>query len=83
MTNIISTKITVFRNLKDYKFMPKLEKEKYLEIEAKVDDVLKDLTKINLTSTNGNTINFLNQNQILTAGCLSSDLISKCFYNFP
>lgn len=65
MTNIISTKITVFRNLKDYKFMPKLEKEKYLEIEAKVDDALKDLTKINLTSTNGNTINFLNQNNLL------------------
>ena len=46
MTNIISTKISVFRKLKDYKFMPKLEQGKIDEIEDKIDVALKDLTKM-------------------------------------
>ena len=67
MTNIISTKISVFRNLKDYKFMPKLEQGKIDEIEDKIDVALKDLTKINLENTNSPTINFLKQNRLLNS----------------
>ncbi len=66
MTNIINTKISVYRNLKDYKFMPKLEKEKYAEIENKVDVALNDLTKINLENTNSATINYIKQNNLLS-----------------
>ena len=53
MNSIIQTKISVFRNLKDYKFMPKLEQEKYAEIEQKVDDALSNLTNWN------NSLSFL------------------------
>lgn len=68
MTNIIRTKISVYRNLKDYKFMPKLEQNKNTEIEQKVDDALKDLTKLNLGSTNQATLNFLRQSNLIENG---------------
>ncbi len=68
MTNIIRTKVSVFRNLKDYKFMPKLEQNKYAEIEQKVDEALKDLTKLNLGNTNQATLNFLRQSDLIVNG---------------
>ncbi len=67
MNSIIQTKISVFRNLKDYKFMPKLEQEKYAEIEQKVDAALSNLTKINPNNTNQHTLNFLKQNKLLNS----------------
>lgn len=64
MNNIISTKISAFRNLKDYKFMPKLEQEKYSEIENKIDS-LTGFTKLRLENTNQSTIKFLKQNKLI------------------
>lgn len=65
MNNIIATKISVYRNLKDYKFMPKLEQNKYAEIETLADKALGSLTKINPSNTNQHTLNFLLQNKLL------------------
>lgn len=65
MTNIISTKISIFRNLKDYKFMPKLEADKAKEIEAKVDANLSGFTKITPQTSNEHTKNFLMQTKLL------------------
>lgn len=47
--------------------MPKLEQEKYAEIEQKVDDALANLTKINPSNTNQHTLNFLKQNKLLNS----------------
>ena len=41
MNNVVSTNITLFRNLKDYKFVPKIEQEKKIEIIEKVSTALK------------------------------------------
>ncbi len=50
MNNVIYTKVSVFRNLKDYKFMPKLEANKKQEIETKLADALTGFSKIDLNS---------------------------------
>ena len=41
MINVISTKVTISRNLKDFKFVPKLDLEHKQEIIKILDNVLK------------------------------------------
>ena len=60
MNNVISTKVKIFRNVKDYKFVPKLEVEKQNEIIDKITSALKDkLSLINLNSTDAKVIEAL------------------------
>ncbi len=51
MNNVIFTKATIFRNIKDYKFVPKLEEEKKGEIVDKLTTALKGkMSLLNLPS---------------------------------
>ena len=57
MNNIIFTKAMVFRNLKDYKFVPKLEEEKKGEIVDKLSSALKGkLSALNPSTANEKVI---------------------------
>lgn len=57
MNNVISTSVVVFRNLKDYKFVAKLEPEKKLEIVEKLTDILKGKFEyINLSKVDDKTL---------------------------
>lgn len=47
MINVINTEVVFYRNLKDYKFVPKLENDKAAEIEQKLSPILAaKLTKL-------------------------------------
>ena len=68
MNNIIFTKATVFRNLKDYKFVPKLEEEKKDEIVDKLSSTLKGkLSALNLSVANGKVVENLKNNGLFNS----------------
>lgn len=60
MNNVISTKISVYRNLKDYKFVPKLDNDKKGEIIEKLTYNLKSFEYINIKTANEKTLEALN-----------------------
>lgn len=65
MNNVISTKIKFFRNVKDYKFCPKLDEKSKNEIINKLVPVLeKDFKLIDLKDADESIINFLNKNNL-------------------
>lgn len=67
MNNVLFTRINIFRNLKDYKFLPKLEKEKAQEIEDKVKQTIgTDFYKLNLSSAEVGVINYLKENALIS-----------------
>lgn len=68
MNNIIFTKATVVRNLKDYKFVPKLEEEKKGEIVDKLSSALKGkLSALNLSTANEKVIQSLKNNGLFNS----------------
>lgn len=65
MNNFIFTRVSIFRNLKDYKFVPKLDKEKAQEIENMLDNVLaKNYVKTIISNTDETTLKYLYQNEL-------------------
>lgn len=67
MNSVIFTKVNIFRNLKDYKFLPKLENTKKEEIVEKVSDALKGKMSLNyLPKASEEFINKLKENGLLT-----------------
>lgn len=62
MNNVIYTKLSIFRNLKDYKFVPKLTKEKAEEIEQKIKEVFEDFKYIENSKKDKKYIEFINTN---------------------
>ncbi len=66
MNNVIYTKVSVFRNVKDYKFVPKLENAKKEEIVNKLAEVLKDFSLIDLTKTSEQIKEYISSMQIST-----------------
>lgn len=73
MNNVIFTKVEMFRNLKDFKFVPKLTEENKAEILSRVENLFKDsLTLVDL-SLDGGMISYLKENK------LAKNLNSKIF----
>ena len=67
MNNVVFTKVSIFRNLKDYKFVPKLEADKQNEIIEKLSAAMKG--KMNLTelsSINLDAQKVLKTNRLVT-----------------
>ncbi len=58
MNNIVLTKASVFRNVKDYKFSPKLEENKRTEIAEKVKKAL-NLPTMNVQEIETSVLNYL------------------------
>ncbi len=68
MNNVIFTKATIVRNLKDYKFVPKLEEEKKGEIVDKLSSALKGkLSALNLSSADSKVIEYLKNNRLFNS----------------
>lgn len=66
MNNVISTKVNIFRNVKDYKFVPKLSVEHKEEIIQKLNTVFKDkLSLVNVPSADANVIKYLKTNALI------------------
>ena len=66
MNNVIFTKATIYRNLKDYKFVPKLDQEKTQEIEEKVGSSLGSVFhKIDLSSADIGVVTYLKDNALI------------------
>ncbi len=67
MNNIIFTRVSVFRNLKDYKFVPKLDKEKAQLIENELDKILnKNFHKVIVQNTDNSTLKYLYENDLIS-----------------
>lgn len=68
MTNVIQTRVKYFRNLKDYKFVPKLTEDKRQEIISKVDSALdKELLKLDVNALDKNMREYLSQFSMLSS----------------
>lgn len=65
MNNILFSRAIFYRNLKDYKFVPKLTKEKQQEIVAKLQEVLAGFRLIDLANMDEKTTQYLNKNYLL------------------
>jgi len=66
MNNLIFTRVNIFRNLKEYKFTAKLEKEKAYEIQEKVSKALgSNFHKVNLIEAEPTIIKYLNENGLI------------------
>ena len=66
MNNVISTKVTIYRNVKDFKFEPKLEPKQKQEIVDKLANVLKGkLSLLTLNQADGNVVSFLKSNDLI------------------
>ena len=76
MNNIISTKATIFRNVKDYKFVPKLTSEQKEEITQKLSSVFPKFTLLNLPSSDGKIVKFLRNNNLISSKT-TNVLVSK------
>lgn len=77
MNNVIFTKAYIYRNLKDYKFVPKLEEEKKQEIEDKLLSCLKDkMSLINLSTADKKVVDYLKSNSLLNSN-YKSVLVSQ------
>ena len=67
MNNVISTKVNIFRNVKDYKFVPKISKEHKEEIVEKLTEIFKSkLVLINLASVDSEVVKYLRSNQLIS-----------------
>ena len=61
MNNVISTRVSVFRNIKDYKFENKLTQEQKCEIIKMLETVLKGkMSFLNINDADENAIRPLN-----------------------
>lgn len=68
MNNVIFTKATVLRNVKDYKFVPKLEEDKKGEIVDKLSSALKGkLSSLNLSTADSKVIDYLKVNGLFNS----------------
>ncbi len=77
MNNVVFTKVSFFRNLKDYKFVPKLTDEKKAEIIEKIDASLdKELLKLDMNNLDSKTRDYLVSNELLNTAS-STMFISK------
>lgn len=66
MNNVLFTKVSFFRNLKDYKFSNKLNENQKLEITDKLKQVFQGkLTYADLSTTDENTLKFLLSNKLI------------------
>jgi protein-arginine kinase len=66
MNNVISTRVSVFRNIKDYKFENKLTQEQKCEIIKMLETVLKGkMSYLNINDADENAIRPLNDNVII------------------
>ena len=67
MNNVLSTKATVFRNVKDYKFVPKLTNEQKEEIINKLSKVFTKFNLLNIPSADPKVVNFLRINNLISS----------------
>jgi len=66
MNNVISTRVTIFRNLKDYKFENKLLPEQKQEIEEILAKALKQkMNLINIDEVDPKVVDYLNENALI------------------
>ena len=68
MNNVLYSKASFFRNLKDYKFVPKITSEKKAEITEKLLQVLPNFKHITATNLDEKTKKFLTKNYLLNEG---------------
>ncbi len=67
MNNVISTKVKIFRNVKDYKFVPKLEEQKKDEIIDKLSSALKgEMNLLNINTVDENIGKFLKSRGLIS-----------------
>lgn len=82
MNNVISTKVNVYRNVKDYKFTQKLSSEQKQEITQKLEEVFKNkLTLLNVASADAQVVKYLKTNNLIlpkTANVFLSKSDSLC-----
>ena len=77
MNNVISTRVSVFRNLKDFKFENKLTLEQKQEIVEMIQNALKNkMSLLNINNADGNVIKFLNDKSLILPG-VNNILVSK------
>lgn len=68
MNNVISTKVKIFRNVKDYKFSTKILPEQKQEIVEKLQNALKNkMSLLNINNADGNVVKFLNDKSLISA----------------
>ena len=65
MNNVIKTKVSIFRNIKDYKFVPKLDEKSMKEILDIVENNVKDMAKIKVSTLDNNTLTYLMSNDLI------------------
>lgn len=66
MNNVMLTRVSVFRNVKDYKFVPKLESEKRVEIEHLLTEILAgQMEKVDITKADDATIKFMRNRALM------------------
>ncbi len=66
MNNVISTKVTIFRNVKDFKFSPKLTDDNKQEIVKIIDEALKGkMSLINLKQAKAEVFKHLKTNDMI------------------
>lgn len=65
MNNVLFTKVSFYRNLKDYKFVPKLTEEKQQEIIEKLTQILPDFKFVDVAKIEEKTTKVLNKNFLL------------------
>jgi len=66
MNNVIKSKVTIFRNLKDYKFTPKLDEKAVESILDTVEKNVKDMARIKVSTQDSKTISYLLTNDLIT-----------------
>lgn len=77
MNNVLSTRVTIFRNLKDYKFEPKLMPEKKQEIVDRLSLALKGkMSLLTLNQADVKVVSFLKSND-LVLGATQNLFVSK------
>jgi len=64
MNNVLYSKAIFFRNLKDYKFVPKLTKEKQNEIIEKLSQILPNFKLVSANTIDEKTVKILNKNSL-------------------
>ena len=66
MNNVISTRAIVFRNIKDFKFVPKMQQENAQQIVEMLNGVIKDkMLFINTSSVDVSTLKNLKNNELM------------------
>lgn len=78
MNNVISTKVSIFRNVKNYKFQHKLTPEIKQEIVDALEKVLKNkMSLININTVDINVIKFIKDNGLQVGNCQNIFLDKK------